>query len=882
MQPQYFAKTIESTAQEHWDKTQAFRVTEEPPGTSSRPKYYCLSMFPYPSGKLHMGHVRNYTIGDALTRFHRMRGYNVLQPMGWDAFGLPAENAAMANSVPPAKWTYDNIAYMKQQLRSLGFALDWSREVTTCRPEYYKWNQWLFLRMLEKGLMYLKTGTVNWDPVDQTVLANEQVIDGRGWRTGALVEKREIPMYYMKITAYAEELLAALGALPGWPERVKTMQANWIGKSHGVNFGFPYTIDGEQKLLKVFTTRADTIMGVTFCAVAAEHALATHAARNNPQLAAFVAACKRSGVQEADLALQEKKGLPTGLTVTHPISGERIPVWVGNYVLMSYGEGAVMGVPGHDERDYAFALKYNLPIKCVIRHPAGDSVPQPWKPEYAEYGSCINSGKYDDLDYAQATDAIAADLRAKGLGDKQVVWRLRDWGISRQRYWGTPIPIIHCDACGAVPVPDKDLPVPLPEDLVPDGSGNPLNKHHGFLDCTCPRCGKPARRETDTMDTFVDSSWYYIRYACPGAAQMVDERVNYWLPVDQYIGGIEHAILHLLYSRFWTKVMRDLALVKFDEPFANLLTQGMVLNEIYLRKNGAGRIAYYNPSEIEWRLDDKGQRAEALLKADGLPVESGGIGTMSKSKNNGVDPQELIETYGADTARFFMMFASPPEQTLEWSDSGVQGAYRFLKRLWAFAHEHQGQLGQGGGDRTSHQADWSRIPAQLKQSRREIHLTLKQANYDLNKHQFNTVASACMKILNALERASGAAKRDQTPDAGAALNPMLAEGMSILLRLLSPIAPHIAHELWRELGCGEDILHAPWPEPDPAALERDEIELVVQVNGKLRGNIRVARTAGKDAIEAAALASEQVQKFVAGQTVKKIVVVPGRLVNVVV
>ena len=863
MQAQYHAETIERAAQKHWEKTQAFRAEEEASGTSGRPKYYCLSMFPYPSGKLHMGHVRNYTLGDALTRYHHMRGCNVLQPMGWDAFGLPAENAAMANGVPPAKWTYDNIAYMKKQLQSLGFALDWSREVTTCRPEYYKWNQWLFLRMLEKGLMYLKTGTVNWDPVDQTVLANEQVIDGRGWRTGALVEKREIPMYYMKITAYAEELLAALAKLPGWPERVKTMQANWIGKSHGVNFGFPYSLGGEQKLLKVFTTRADTIMGVTFCAVAAEHPLATYAARNNGQLAAFIEECKRGGVQEADIALQEKKGMPTGLAVTHPISGEQIPVWVGNYVLMSYGEGAVMGVPGHDERDYAFALKYKLPIRCVIRTPAGDAVPEPWRPEYAEYGTCINSGRYDGLAYAEATDAIAADLRAQGLGDKQVVWRLRDWGISRQRYWGTPIPIIHCKDCGAVPVPDKDLPVVLPEDLVPDGSGNPLARHRAFLDCACPRCGKPARRETDTMDTFVDSSWYYIRYACPGAAQMVDARVNYWLPVDQYIGGIEHAILHLLYSRFWTKVMRDLDLVEFEEPFANLLTQGMVLNEIYFRKSGAGRVAYYNPTEIEWRLDDKGQRAGAVLKADGEAVESGGIGTMSKSKNNGVDPQALIETYGADTARFFMMFASPPEQTLEWSDSGVQGAYRFMKRLWAYAHEHRGELGPGTGNRASHQTE----------SRREIHLTLKQANYDLNKHQFNTVASACMKILNTLER---------TPGTGAASHPTIAEGMSILLRLLSPIAPHVTHELWRELGYGEDILHAPWPEPDPAALEQDEIELVVQVNGKLRGNIRVAKAAGKDTIEAAAVANEQVQKFIAGQTVKKIVVVPGRLVNVVI
>jgi leucyl-tRNA synthetase len=885
MQAQYHAEAIERAARQHWEETQAFRATEDPPGTSGRPKYYCLSMFPYPSGKLHMGHVRNYTIGDALTRFHRMRGYNVLQPMGWDAFGLPAENAAMANGVPPAKWTYDNIAYMKQQLQSLGFALDWSREVTTCRPEYYKWNQWLFLRMLEKGLMYLKTGTVNWDPVDQTVLANEQVIDGRGWRTGAPVEKREIPMYYMKITAYAEELLAALDSLPGWPERVKTMQANWIGKSQGVNFGFPYAIDGERKLLKVFTTRADTIMGVTFCAVAAEHALAAHAARNNAPLAAFIEECKRGGVQEADLALQEKKGMPAGLAVTHPISGEQIPVWVGNYVLMSYGEGAVMGVPGHDERDYAFALKYHLPIKCVIRHPAGDSVPQPWRPDYAEYGNCINSGKYDGLDYQQATDAIAADLQAKGLGNKQVVWRLRDWGISRQRYWGTPIPIIHCGNCGAVPVPDKDLPVTLPEELVPDGSGNPLAKHRAFLDCTCPRCGKPGRRETDTMDTFVDSSWYYIRYACPGAAQMVDERVNYWLPVDQYIGGIEHAILHLLYSRFWTKVMRDLKLVEVDEPFANLLTQGMVLNEIYFRKSGAGRISYYNPAEIEWQLDDEGQRAQAVLTADGVEVESGGIGTMSKSKNNGVDPQALIETYGADTARFFMMFASPPEQTLEWSDSGVEGSHRFLKRIWAFAYDYRGVLEMESRNRSgnfskyTYAQDFPKVLPKHAALRREVHMLLKQATYDIQRKQFNTVASAAMKMLNALYNPLGFnSPAAATGDPQRALH----ECFGILLRTLYPITPHISHALWRSLGYAGDILEAAWPDVDESALEQDEIELVVQVNGKLRGNIRVAKTAGKEVVEAAALASEQVQKFVAGQSVKKVIVVPGRLVNVVV
>jgi leucyl-tRNA synthetase len=667
------------------------------------------------------------------------------------------------------------------------------------------------------------------------------------------------------------------------------MQANWIGKSHGVNFGFPYAIDGESKLLRVFTTRADTIMGVTFCAVAAEHPLAIHAARNNPQLAAFIDECRRGGVQEAEIARQEKKGMPAGHAVTHPVSGEQIPVWVGNYVLMSYGEGAVMGVPAHDERDYAFALKYKLPIKCVIRHPAGDSVPEPWLPEYAEYGSCINSGKYDGLDYAQATDAIAADMRANGLGDKQVVWRLRDWGMSRQRYWGTPIPIIHCSDCGAVPVPDKDLPVILPEDLVSDGSGNPLNKHRAFLDCTCPRCGKPSKRETDTMDTFVDSSWYYIRYACPDAPQMVDGRVNYWLPVDQYIGGIEHAILHLLYSRVWTKVMRDLGLVQFDEPFANLLTQGMVLNEIYFRKSGTGRITYYNPSEIEWRLDEQGQRAQAVLMADGEPVESGGIGTMSKSKNNGVDPQALIETYGADTARFFMMFASPPEQTLEWSDSGVEGSFRFLKRLWAFAQQSAAVIGaesrrRGGSfERYEYPPGFAAAAPKIAALRREVHAVLKQATFDIERKQFNTVASAAMKMLNALcsplgLEGPGAADATATGIATRALH----ECFGILLRTLYPITPHLCHELWRQLGYAGEMLDAPWPEHDPAALEQDEIELVVQVNGRLRGNIRVAKGAGKGAIEAAALANEQVQKFVAGQNVKKVVVVPGRLVNVVV
>ncbi len=859
MQQKYNPHVIEREAQQHWESTRAFRAHE----ATGKPKYYCLSMFPYPSGKLHMGHVRNYTIGDVLTRFHRMKGCNVLQPMGWDAFGLPAENAAMANGVPPAKWTYDNIAYMKKQLKSLGFAIDWERELATCKPEYYKWNQWLFLRMLEKGVAYKKTQVVNWDPVDQTVLANEQVIDGKGWRTGAAVEKREIPGYYLAITRYADELLGALETLPGWPERVKTMQANWIGKSYGVRFAFPYQLDGKNEQLWVFTTRADTIMGVTFCVVAVEHPLAAHAATRNSRLAAFIEECKRGSVMEADVATMEKKGMPTGIDVTHPLTGEAVPVWVGNYVLMTYGEGAVMGVPGHDQRDFEFATQHKLPIKAVIR-PGDGKLELPLKQAYVEYGRCFNSGKYDGLDYRQAVDAIAADLKAKSLGDKQVLWRLRDWGISRQRYWGTPIPIIHCTGCGDVAVPDDQLPVVLPEDCVPDGAGNPLAKRADFVNCTCPKCGKPAQRETDTMDTFVDSSWYYIRYACPDSkGSMADERVAHWLPVDQYIGGIEHAILHLLYSRFWTKVMRDLGLVRFEEPFANLLTQGMVLIDIYFRKADSGRITYYNPAEIEARAD-----GSAVLKSDGKPVEAGGIGTMSKSKNNGVDPEELIRFYGADTARFFMMFASPPEDTLVWSDAGVEGAARFLRRLWTFAWEFN-----EAGMAAPAPASGSALSKEMAGVRREVHAVLKQANYDFGRRQFNTVASAAMKILNALERA---------PEGDPGRNVVLHEGTGILLRLLSPLAPHVCHHLWRELKFGEDVLAAAWPEPDAAALIEDEVEMVVQVNGKKRGDVRVPRGADAKAIEALVLADPAVQKHVSGQPIKKVVVVPGRLVNLVV
>jgi leucyl-tRNA synthetase len=858
MQPQYQPAGIEQQLQKEWAEKNTFRAID----VSDKPKYYCLSMFPYPSGKLHMGHVRNYTIGDVLSRYHRMRGFNVLQPMGWDAFGLPAENAAMANSVPPAKWTYDNIAYMKKQLKSLGFAIDWERELATCTPQYYRWNQWLFLRMLEKGIAYKKTGTVNWDPVDQTVLANEQVIDGRGWRTGAPVEKREIPMYYLAITKYSEELLSALDTLPGWPERVKTMQANWIGKSFGVRLAFPYELNGENGKLWVFTTRADTIMGVTFCAVAAEHPLATEAARRDPKLAAFVDECKRGSVMEADVATMEKKGMPTGLFVSHPLTGDKIEVWIGNYVLMSYGEGAVMGVPGHDERDFAFAKKYKLPIAQVIDVESRRYSLDAWQDWYAERGACVHSGKYDGLDFAKSVDAIAADLKAKGLGDKQVTWRLRDWGVSRQRYWGCPIPIVHCASCGDVPVPEDQLPVVLPEDCVPDGSGNPLNKRADFLNTSCPKCGKAAQRETDTMDTFVDSSWYFLRYACADQdGKMVDERVNYWLPVDQYIGGIEHAILHLLYSRFWTKVMRDFGLVKLDEPFTRLLTQGMVLNEIFSRKSDGARVQYFNPADVDLEFDDQGKRVGARLKSDGKPVESGGIRTMSKSKNNGVDPQALIDQYGADTARFFMMFASPPEDTLAWNDDGVEGAYRYLRRLWKFAHDQQAIIA----------AATSAANTGSKAARRELHLLLQQANFDYERRQFNTVASATMKILNLLE-----------DNAGPAQGALLREGMSILLRLVSPIAPHIALTLWREFGFGADILEAAWPQVDEAALVQDEIELVLQVNGKHRGAILVARSADRAGIERLALESPSAQKHIAGQLVKKVIVVPGRLVNIVV
>ena len=864
MQERYEPAAIEADAQQFWDTQRSFEAKED----AARDKYYCLSMFPYPSGRLHMGHVRNYTIGDVLSRFMRMNGKNVLQPMGWDAFGLPAENAAMANGVPPAKWTLDNIAYMKMQLKSLGFALDWSRELATCDPKYYRWNQWLFLRMLEKGIAYQKTGVVNWDPMDQTVLANEQVIDGRGWRTGALIEKREIPMYYLKITAYADDLLGALDGMLGWPERVRAMQANWIGKAYGVRIGFPYDLDGAPGVMHAFTTRADTLLGVTFCAVAAEHPLAGYASRNNPALTAFIEACKRGPAIEAQLATQEKKGMSTGLTVRHPLTGDALPVWVGNYVLMSYGEGAVMGVPAHDERDFEFAKKYALTIKPVIDVGGQSYSRDTWLPWYSEHGRCINSGVYDGLEFQAATDAIASALSKMGLGEKQTTWRLRDWGISRQRYWGCPIPIIHCPSCGTVPVPDKDLPVLLPDNLVPDGSGNPLLKDEKFLNAPCPRCGGAARRETDTMDTFVDSSWYFLRFASSDNSHaMLDSRVQYWLPVDQYIGGIEHAILHLLYARFWTRVINELGTVAFREPFANLFCLGMVLNEVFYRKPESGRIEYFNPAEVEIKTDKDTARREAVLCADGKAVESGGVVTMSKSKNNGVDPLALVQEFGADTARLFTMFAAPPEQTLEWSDEGVQGAYRFIKRLWKAVYDHVA----AGRVVPLEKSGLSEVQRTI---RRQAHHTLAKVTDDIGRRRtFNTAIAAVMELLNSLLKFPQVTPLDRS---------VMQEALNIAVLGLSPIIPHVTHALWRELGHSTALIDERWATVDAAALETSTLEFVVQVNGKLRARIRVAVEADENSVRQAALADPHVQKFVGSATIRKVVVVPGKLVNVVV
>lgn len=886
MQEKYAPTTIEADAQAHWVKHDVYTVAEGAVDKhgNPKPKFYACSMLPYPSGKLHMGHVRNYTINDMMARQLRMRGYNVLMPMGWDAFGMPAENAAIKSNVPPARWTYENIAYMKKQMVAMGLGIDWSREMCACDPSYYKWNQWLFLKMLEKGIAYQKTQMVNWDPIDNTVLANEQVIDGRGWRSGALVEKREIPGYYLKITDYAPELLdKAQNGLPGWPERVRLMQENWLGKSEGVRFAFKHGIKNEQDQLIqngemfVFTTRIDTLMGVTFCAVAPEHPIATLAAQKDSKMSAFIESCKAGGTTEAELATREKEGMPTGLFVTHPITLQPIEVWVGNYVLMSYGDGAVMGVPAHDERDFAFALKYKLAIKPVIQvgqHVYDDTQ---WHDWYAEKfgGQLINSDQFTGLGSKEAMATIAQKLENLGVGKRQTTWRLRDWGISRQRYWGTPIPIIHCSDCGAVPVPEKDLPVVLPEDLIPDGLGNPLAKHAAFLNCACPKCGKPAKRETDTMDTFVDSSWYFMRYTSPGNdLAMVDARNDYWMPMDQYIGGIEHAVLHLLYARFWTKVMRDLGLVKFDEPFTKLLCQGMVLNHIYYERNAKGGTEYIWPEEVDNIYDGKGAIIGAKHRKDGRAIEYGGIGTMSKSKHNGVDPQALIEQQGADTARLFVMFTSPPEQTLEWSDSGIDGSMRFLKRVWSQAYKHritiQAQLKQGTA------ISWAAASPAVKQLRFDLYTLLKQADFDYERMQYNTVVSACMKMLNTIE----SAKLDQDPAQAA----VLTESFSLLLRVLYPVVPHMTWTLWNDLGYAEqmgDLLDAAWPAVDDSALQTDEIEYMLQINGKLRGSIKVATASSKEDIMQFAQGHEAVTKHLQGQAPKRIIVVPGKLVNVV-
>ena len=869
MQENYLPQDIEPTVQAQWADNNAFAANDN----SDKPKFYCLSMFPYPSGKLHMGHVRNYTIGDVLARFKKMQGFNVLQPMGWDAFGLPAENAAMKNNVPPAAWTYSNIAYMKKQLQSLGLAIDWQREVTTCKPDYYRWEQWLFTRLFQKGIIYKKSGIVNWDPVDNTVLANEQVIDGKGWRSGAVVEKREIPMYYFKITAYADQLLTDLDQLDGWPEQVKTMQRNWIGKSFGADIIFDYDQDsiGQAGQLKVYSTRPDTLMGATYVAVAAEHPLATLAAEKNPALQDFIAECKAGSVAEADMATMEKKGVATGFYVTHPLTGDKLPVWIANYVLWGYGEGAVMAVPAHDERDFEFAHKYQLTIKQVYQSTTGAEFNvDTWQDWYANKDDSIrsiNNGKYDGLSFTAAFDAIVADLEATQHGTRKTQFRLRDWGISRQRYWGCPIPIIHCPSCGDVPVPDHQLPVVLPEDVVPDGGASPLKRLPEFYQTTCPSCGGAATRETDTMDTFVESSWYYARYASPQCETgMVDpQAANTWLPVDQYIGGIEHAILHLLYARFFHKLMRDEGLVQGDEPFKRLLTQGMVLADTYYREMPDGKKDWFNPADVALEKDDKGRAINAILTTDNQPVLIGGMEKMSKSKNNGVDPQALIDQYGADTARLFMMFASPPDQSLEWSDAGVEGAHRFLKRLWrsVYLHQQKGFIPA---------LDVANLDNNSRDLRRKTHETIGKTTDDIaRRFTFNTAIAAIMELLNSVQ------KLDAKEGQALAVE---REALEAAILILSPIVPHIAEKLWQSLG-HSDIVNAAWPTVDQNALTRSSIELMIQVNGKLRSKIEVAVDADNATVEQLALAKPEIQRFLETPP-KKVIVVKGKLVNIVV
>ncbi len=858
----YTPAEIERAAQAYWAEHDSFRVRED----DSREKFYCLSMFPYPSGRLHMGHVRNYTIGDVLTRYQRMKGRNVLQPMGFDAFGLPAENAAIKSGVAPAAWTYDNMAYMRKQLDALGLAFDWSRSFATCDPAYYRWEQWLFVQLFKKGLVYRKNAVVNWDPVDHTVLANEQVVDGRGWRSGALVEQREIPQWFLRITDYADELTDCLDQLPGWPEAVKTQQANWIGRSRGLEIDFPLA-EGEGALT-VYTTRPDTLMGVTFLSVAAQHPLALAAAERDPRVATFVEECRNTGTSEAVLATQEKKGVPLGVSVVHPLTGETVPVWAANFVLMGYGTGGVMAVPAHDERDWAFAEAHGLPKKVVIAKSGADGAQAPdiTTEAFTERGVLINSGRFDGLDFDGAFASILEALSAQGQGRERINYRLRDWGVSRQRYWGCPIPIVYCDGCGDVPVPEDQLPVVLPEDLKPDGAASPLTRTPSFYECACPRCGKPARRETDTFDTFFESSWYYARFACPDNDQaMLDERARHWLPVDQYIGGIEHAVLHLLYARFFHKLMRDAGLpVAGDEPFTRLLCQGMVIAGTYFREDAEGRKTWFNPADVDVQFDERGAPASAVLRSDGQPVQIGGREKMSKSKNNGVDPETMVARHGADAVRLFMMFTAPPEQSLEWNDAGIEGAARFLKRLWTFVTT----LPQGAA------LDIGALTPALKDLRRKVHETLAKLDDDYGRRQtYNTAVAACMELLNSLTRHAD----DGHPQTAAVLR----EGADALVRGLAPIVPHISHALWQALGGQGAILDAPWPQADPAAMTADVVKLVVQVNGKLRGHIEVAPDASQEQIIATAVADAAVAKFLTGP-LRKQIVVPGKLVNLVV
>jgi leucyl-tRNA synthetase len=863
MEEQYKPQAIEQDVQAKWESTGVFKALEN----TGKPKYYCLSMFPYPSGKLHMGHVRNYTIGDVISRFQRMQGKHVLQPMGWDAFGLPAENAAMQNKVHPADWTYSNIDYMRDQLKRLGFGYDWSRELATCDPSYYRWEQWFFLRLLEKGLVYKKTSPVNWCPHDQTVLANEQVIEGCCWRCDTPVEKKEISQWFLKITAYADELLRDLDKLPGWPEQVRTMQANWIGRSEGVEMDF--AVAGFDAPIRIYTTRPDTVMGVTYVAVAAEHPVALKAAESSPEIAAFIESCRQMETSEAAMETMEKRGVNSGLMAVHPLTGDSVPVWIANFVLMNYGTGAVMSVPAHDQRDYEFAQKYGIAIQQVIgsANASDDSVAEK---AFTEKGVLKNSGEFNGLDFKQAFDAIADKLSGLGKGERKTNFRLRDWGVSRQRYWGAPIPVIYCDDCGIVPVPDNELPVTLPRDVVLDGSQAPLAAHPSFPHTDCPQCGKAARRETDTFDTFMESSWYFARYACPDAdTAMLDQRVNHWLPVDHYIGGIEHAILHLLYSRFYTKLLRDQGLVVCDEPFKNLLTQGMVVAETFYQTDASGHKQYFNLTQIDVERDAKGKIIGAKRLDDGSAVTVGAVEKMSKSKNNGVDPQTLINQFGADTVRLYTMFTSPPDQSLEWNDAGVEGASRFLKRLWrsAYLHVESGLPQQPVAKDALNDAQ--------KAMRRQLHQALAKVTDDMSRrHTFNTAIAANMELLN------GLAKFEDDSQNGKAIRQEVLE--SIVL-MLSPIIPHVCQALWESLGhTDEDIVLASWPVLDESALVQDAIEMVIQVNGKLRGKISVAATASKEAIEAIVLADEAIQRHLEGKAIKKLIVVPQKLVSIVV